>query len=188
LIIFFYKRYFSFTFNIFRTKCCTFFIFSFPAFPSFPSCASSKGKDLSGRLRIISRPPGFDPRTLQPVVSRCTDYAVPALLAERLTEGYSCTSTHPWALGLYRDPFSKILEAEYKLPVTAVTNFKACSDFCLSKTAIVCPNYAQGMTSSQEQSPSSEPNSPQLVKKFRAFYGTPSFITAFTRARQLSLS
>jgi hypothetical protein len=28
----------------------------------------------------------------------------------------------------------------------------------------------------------------QAVMKFRAFYGTPSFITAFTSARHLSLS
>ena len=29
---------------------------------------------------------------------------------------------------------------------------------------------------------------PQLLKKFRAFYGTPRFITVFTNARHLSLS
>jgi hypothetical protein len=29
---------------------------------------------------------------------------------------------------------------------------------------------------------------PKLLKKFPAFYGTQSFITAFTRARHLSLS
>jgi hypothetical protein len=32
----------------------------------------------SGRLRKISPPSGFDPRTVQPVVSRYTDYALPA--------------------------------------------------------------------------------------------------------------
>ena len=32
----------------------------------------------SGRLRIISPPPGFDPRTVKPVASRYTDYAIPA--------------------------------------------------------------------------------------------------------------
>jgi hypothetical protein len=32
----------------------------------------------SGRLRKISPPPGFDPRTVQPVESRYTDYAIPA--------------------------------------------------------------------------------------------------------------
>ena len=29
----------------------------------------------SGQVRKISPPPGFDPRTIQPIVSRCTDYA-----------------------------------------------------------------------------------------------------------------
>jgi hypothetical protein len=31
-----------------------------------------------GRMRKISPPPGIDLRTVQPVVSRCTDYAIPA--------------------------------------------------------------------------------------------------------------
>ena len=31
----------------------------------------------SGRVRKISAPPGFDPRTVQPVASRNTDCAVP---------------------------------------------------------------------------------------------------------------
>jgi hypothetical protein len=29
----------------------------------------------SGRVRKISPPPGFDPRTVEPIVSRCTDSA-----------------------------------------------------------------------------------------------------------------
>ena len=32
----------------------------------------------SGWLRKISPPPEFDPRTVQPVASRYTDYAIPA--------------------------------------------------------------------------------------------------------------
>ena len=32
----------------------------------------------SGRVQRISPPPGFDPRTVQPVVSRYTDWAIPA--------------------------------------------------------------------------------------------------------------
>ena len=31
-------------------------------------------------MRKISPPPRFDPRTVQPVASRCTDYAIPAHL------------------------------------------------------------------------------------------------------------
>ena len=33
----------------------------------------------SGQVRKISPPPGFDPRTVQPVAGRCTDCAIPAL-------------------------------------------------------------------------------------------------------------
>ena len=35
-------------------------------------------QDRSGRVRKISPPPGFDPRTVQPVASRYTDWAIPA--------------------------------------------------------------------------------------------------------------
>ena len=44
------------------------------------------------------------------------------------------------------------------------------------------------LTHSKEQSSSSEANRSQLVKKFPAFYGTRRFITAFMRARHLSLN
>jgi hypothetical protein len=33
---------------------------------------------IGGWVRKISSPPGFDPRTVQPVASRYTDYAIPA--------------------------------------------------------------------------------------------------------------
>jgi hypothetical protein len=35
-------------------------------------------RGLSGRVRKFSPPPGFDPRIVQPVASRYTEYAVPA--------------------------------------------------------------------------------------------------------------
>jgi len=44
------------------------------------------------------------------------------------------------------------------------------------------------LTHSMQHSPSWEAPGSQLVKKFPAFYGTRRFITAFTSARQLSLS
>ena len=45
----------------------------------------------SGQVRKISSPPGFDPRTVQPVASRYTDYTtrpnhIKSLLAYLLTE------------------------------------------------------------------------------------------------------
>jgi hypothetical protein len=43
-------------------------------------------QDRSGRLRKISPPPGFDPRTVQPVASRYTVCAIPA---QNVTGGWS---------------------------------------------------------------------------------------------------
>jgi hypothetical protein len=37
----------------------------------------------SGRVRKISPPTGFDPRTVQPVASRYTDWAIPSLSIAR---------------------------------------------------------------------------------------------------------
>jgi hypothetical protein len=37
-----------------------------------------EGGPQSGRVRKISPPPGLDPRTVQPVASPYTDYAIPA--------------------------------------------------------------------------------------------------------------
>ena len=39
----------------------------------------------SGRVRKISPPPGFHPRTAQPVASRYTDWAIPALCQKWVT-------------------------------------------------------------------------------------------------------
>ena len=40
----------------------------------------------SERVRKISPPPGFDPRTLQPVARRYTDYAIPAHIYNYIPE------------------------------------------------------------------------------------------------------
>ena len=47
-------------------------------YPLYRSLGRPQGR--SGRLRKISPPPGFDPRTVQPVASRYTDCAIPATL------------------------------------------------------------------------------------------------------------
>jgi hypothetical protein len=44
----------------------------------------------SGRVRKISPPPGFDPRTVQPVMSRYTDRAIAAHVCVLL---YVCSGT-----------------------------------------------------------------------------------------------
>jgi hypothetical protein len=45
-------------------------------YPLYRRLSGPRGR--SGRVRTISPPPGFDPRTLQPVASRYTDYSIPA--------------------------------------------------------------------------------------------------------------
>jgi hypothetical protein len=45
-------------------------------YPLYRRLGGHQGR--SGRVRKISPPPGFDPRTVQPVASRYTDYAIPA--------------------------------------------------------------------------------------------------------------
>ena len=45
-------------------------------YPLYRSLGRPQGR--SGRVREISTSPGFDPRTVQPVASRYTDWAIPA--------------------------------------------------------------------------------------------------------------
>ena len=45
----------------------------YPRYPLYRRLGGTQGR--SGQVRKISPPPGFDPRTVQPVASRYTDYA-----------------------------------------------------------------------------------------------------------------
>ena len=45
-------------------------------YPLYRSLGAFQGR--SGRVRKISPPPGFDPRTVQPVASHYTYWAIPA--------------------------------------------------------------------------------------------------------------
>ena len=57
-------------------------------YPLYSRLGGPKGP--SGRVRNISPPPGFDPRTVQPVASRYTDWAIPAnILYARLCLYYA---------------------------------------------------------------------------------------------------
>jgi hypothetical protein len=44
-------------------------------YPLYRKLGGPQGR--SGRVRKISPPPGFDPRTVQPVAIRYTDYTIP---------------------------------------------------------------------------------------------------------------
>jgi hypothetical protein len=46
-------------------------------YPFYRRLSGSQGR--SGRVRKISLLPGFDPRAFQPIASRYTDWAIPAL-------------------------------------------------------------------------------------------------------------
>jgi len=50
----------------------------------------------SGRVRKISPPPGFDPRTVQPVASRYTDWANPADPLSEVLTGLSVDGLLAW--------------------------------------------------------------------------------------------
>ena len=62
----------------------------------------------SRRVRKISPPPGFDPRTVQPVASRYSDCASPSL---HIVSNSSFTMSCPWwyqtflRLGIFQSPF-----------------------------------------------------------------------------------
>ena len=45
-------------------------------YPFYRSLGGPQGRP--GRVRKISPPPGFDPRTIQLIASRYTDWAIPA--------------------------------------------------------------------------------------------------------------
>ena len=55
-------------------------------YPLYRRLGGPQGR--SGRVRKISPPPGFDPRTVQPVASRNTDYAIAALTSNTTVDIY----------------------------------------------------------------------------------------------------
>jgi hypothetical protein len=52
-------------------------------YPLYRKLGGPQGR--SGRVRKISPLPGMDPRTVQPVASRYTDYAIPAHCSWHMT-------------------------------------------------------------------------------------------------------
>jgi hypothetical protein len=69
-------------------------------------------QDRSGRVRKISPPPRFDPRTVQPVASRYTDWAIAAHNKVHVLD-YLCTpfgwSVHPLSQHYLCTPFPNII-------------------------------------------------------------------------------
>jgi len=68
-------------------------------YPLYRRLGGPQGR--SERVRKISSPPGFDPRTVQPVASRYTNCAIPALQSSSQTSSLLSTTVHytsnwPW--------------------------------------------------------------------------------------------
>ena len=69
----------------------------------------------SGRVRKISPPPGFDPRTVQPIARHYTDCAIPALIVVRIVTLLQtvrvCRGCWPWATseGDYRPEWRMLI-------------------------------------------------------------------------------
>ena len=107
----------------------------------------------------------------------------------------SALATVSWAPYLWRLrvwPAGKIaakFETGWVMGTTGFCEGAETSRNCLNYTALSLFNvsYACVLTPWSRVLPE-KLTGPQPVKKFPAFYGTQSFITAFTRARQLSLS
>ena len=75
-------------------------------YPLYRRLAGPQGP--CGQVRKISPPPGFDPRTVQPVASRYTDWAIPAHAfhsnTQELSQCVHRTGSHP---GHLQDPLGK---------------------------------------------------------------------------------
>ena len=56
----------------------------------------------SGQVRKISPPPGFYPRTVQPVARRYTDYAIPARDIQDQNLNFYRRAEHPESCKLYQ--------------------------------------------------------------------------------------
>ena len=63
------------------------------ALPPVPIVSGPQNQ--SGKVRNISPPPGFDPRTVQPVASRYTDWAIPAP-DKSWVRGFRPVTRHTW--------------------------------------------------------------------------------------------
>ena len=152
-------------------------------------CTGPRGR--YGQMRKISLPPGFDPRTVQPVASRYNDYATrPTSRCKRshnlCSECYGF-ELRPWHQLSWRPLVLFWFPASYPSPNKNIKGqlFKLChmprphptEPFVLRfwrtsqlpPCSIYLPEKLTGL---------------QLVKKFPAFYETRQFITTVTSAHQ----
>ena len=91
----------------------------------------------AGRVRKISPPPGFDPRTIQPVASRYTDWATPARQKYNTVINtwfyVTLQGNSKYALKHARQPVLHLRKLTLRNLRTSVINF-------IPSTSIVMPN------------------------------------------------
>jgi hypothetical protein len=63
-------------------------------YPLYRRLGGPQGR--SGQVRKISLPPGFDPRTVQPVASRYTDYATRPTYHTQVSKLSNSRVSNPW--------------------------------------------------------------------------------------------
>ena len=80
----------------------------------------------SGRVRKNSPSPGFDPRSVQPVASRYTDWAIPARTVHPARANNCSTNNVPSAYKM------NIWKREVSSTPYCLLHFTTCSSFCCS--------------------------------------------------------
>ena len=70
-------------------------------YPLYRRLGGRQGR--SGHVQKISPPPGFDPRTVQPIARRYTDYAIPAHdIQQDQNSNFNRRAEHPVSCMLYQ--------------------------------------------------------------------------------------
>ena len=76
----------------------------------------------SRRIRKLSPPPGFDPRTVQPVASRNTDWAIAAHTCNLMTSNLIVITKGPYFVFSYRPSYNTGVPFSYsKVPSTSLS-------------------------------------------------------------------
>jgi hypothetical protein len=130
-----------------------------PGKTRYPLCRRLGGaQGRSGRVRKISPPPGFDPRTVHPVASRNTDWAI---AGRQPPQTFLKKNIHfLYALTLWQRPehFSKNMTHQWsEFNSNVVTFLKTSTSLCFSE-------FDVNVTTFTEKTPATAPNLRQKIK------------------------
>jgi hypothetical protein len=124
-------------------------------------------------MRKISPPPGFDPRTFQPVASRYTDYAIPAPILK------SFSAKFLYALFIFFLPYTHRVHNQH-IGFNAVTRASWHINFQITR-CLVYKMCFQSLCLLTDLLPLGS-RGPHLVRKLPTYDWIRRFITAFTKA------